>query len=324
MKIKMELRYGALGMLLWLGLWAPPQAKACDGCALFAGVTPDAARNQVGLFFRHRTFSGLNYNPTAGTNKTDHFPVDGGFGHSVDDEGHASAKETFLTLRAFGRYFITTKLYAQIEIPFVSNAYHESGQKLGMTGLGDITLTAGYELFNAVKGDRVFQAFAAAGVKLPTGRRFPTLAEKLDWFDLQGSTESFDVQTSLQATWRKGKFGWQAFGMYRINTAASNGMRFGNFLNARAQGFGLFDLKEGAIQLMPYLGGYLEDYSGRYFGDSQVYGTGGTALALVSGVTFFTSRISIQPEIQIPLWQDLDDIQLLGRTVPTVQATYMF
>lgn len=313
----------SIGLLLAAALLSPRQARACDGCALFASVTPDASRNQAGLFFRYRAFSGLNYAPDGGSNKTQHYPGSGA-GHGFDPEEAGNPVETFATTRAFCRYFLTTRLYAQIELPLVANAYRDAQHQKNLAGLGDITLTAGYEIANSAKGDRAFQMFASAGIKLPTGRRFQNQADKRDWFDLQGSTESLDFLTGLQATWRKNKFGWQANALYRINTTSPGAMRFGNFLNLRAQAISLLPIKGGKLQLMPFAGGMLENYSGRYFLGNRIYGTGGSTALAVAGLSLFTQRLAIQPEVQLPIYQDLNDLQLLGRTAATLQVSVMF
>ena len=50
------------------------ETKACDVCAIFSAVTPNAQNSIIGMYFRHRAFSNSPLAGTTGTNKVQHDP----------------------------------------------------------------------------------------------------------------------------------------------------------------------------------------------------------------------------------------------------------
>ena len=120
------------------------------------------------------------------------------------------------------------------------------------------------------------------------------------------------------------KFGIINSNLFRLNTADKHEMRFGNFLNVTANAFYLVDLAEAKYQLMPTLGTFLESYSGRELYGLEILNTGGTTLFTTAGVTVFVNAIAHRAELQIPVWQKLNGVQMLSNSAGIVDISYNF
>lgn len=319
--IKM-LRWTGTMIALLVFIFSSTQTVACDSCALFDGVTPNANRNRAGLHFRYRSFR--NWNGTlpsgTGTNKTQHL-TDG----LVPEAGSAAANgsEFFTTTRAYARWFFAKRWFTQLEVPIVVNGIRD-GNSYTFSGLADISCLVGFELLNKQYEKHAFQVFLVGGVKLPIGMRESSQTSYVDNFELQGTTGSTDVLGRIQASWRTGKLGIQSTLSYRINNRNGLDMRYGNFLNANLNGFYLIDWDTRILRVMPYAGAFLESFTGLYSGESRTYGIGGTILSASIGASFFWDRISIQPEVQLPVVQHLNDLQLKAQPVLSVDLSYYF
>ena len=51
--------------------------------------------------------------------------------------------------------------------------------------------------------NQAIQVFLGAGIKLPTGARFSEITDYLEWYELQGTTGSWDALFRADLSWRR-------------------------------------------------------------------------------------------------------------------------
>ncbi len=295
------------------------EVKACDVCAMFSGATPNILKNRAGLYFRYRSFDGL-YD---GLNfqKTSHFP-DGVPIPTPDNP--ALVKEQYASSIFYGRWFFKPRWNVQLQLPLVYNTASVGDFTQSIGGLGDANIMVNAAVVDIASEKQSIQLFLGAGIKLPTGAKFREIADYLEWYELQGTTGSWDALFRADLSWRRNKFGIISSNMFRLNTADKHEMRFGNFLNITTNAFYLVDLSEAKYQLMPSAGAFLEMYSGREHYRLEVLDTGGSTLFGTVGITLFLNKVALRAELQVPVWQKLSGVQMLSNPVGIVDISYNF
>lgn len=310
----------AFGWILFLGM-PLNQAHACDACGLFSGVTPMDLKSQVGLYFRYRPFAGLNIGELSGSGKTSHIP---GVSEHVEGETYNEYRENFHRIALNVRWFFSDRWNVQASLPFTANNERWPGEIKSGAGFGDATLVLNRGLIVKDQGNHSLRLFLGGGLKLPTGWRFPGWADRIDFIDIQGSTESLDFIVQTEANWRFGENGIMANVVCRFNTVNPNGIRYGNFYNANLNFFRKIDLPGWEATMMPYVGGYFEAYSGRFRHDVLRFGTGGKTLFANTGMHFFVGKMGIRPEVKVPLWQKLKGVQIKSKAIASLNLDYFF
>ena len=177
-----------LGGLLLL---AGPAARACDICGCFMGITPYDNQSGFSLMHRYRIFNGYQE-----FGQRPHFRPDGariafptsrnsdnGYAHS--HHGDPTDFEAFRVLELRGKYFLSQRVELNAFVPYVMNTSQINGRQLNSSGVGDVTVFAGYHLIRAIETAGVqSRLIVGGGVKLPTGefrrtnaagRRYPLL-----------------------------------------------------------------------------------------------------------------------------------------------------
>lgn len=178
-------------LVLWLMALAP--ARACDLCGCFMGITPYDNQSTLSLMHRYRAFNGYQelgqqhrFFPTGAR---PFFPSalqrDTGYKH--DHEGSPTDYEVFRVVELRAKYFLAQRLELNAFVPYAMNTSYANGQELTLSGVGDVTVFAGYHVLRAIETAGVqSRLIMGGGAKLPTGdfqrrnelgRRYPTLTQ---------------------------------------------------------------------------------------------------------------------------------------------------
>jgi len=178
-------------LLASLLLLAGPAARACDICGCFMGITPYDNQSGFSLMHRYRIFNGYQDD-----GQTPHFfpsgarpffpsslNSDNGYAHS--HHGDPTDFEAFRVIELRGKYFLSRRVELNAFVPYVMNTSQINGRQLNSSGVGDVTVFAGYHLIQAIETAGVqSRLIVGGGVKLPTGeytrqnaagRRYPLL-----------------------------------------------------------------------------------------------------------------------------------------------------
>ncbi|WP_019948466.1 hypothetical protein [Hymenobacter aerophilus] len=175
---------------LLVGL-ATPAARACDICGCFMGITPYDNQSGFSLMHRYRIFNGYRALDQSPDFRPDgariFFPnklnSDEGYAHS--HRGDPTDFEAFRVVELRGKYFLSQRVELNAFVPYVMNTSQINGRQLNASGLGDVTVFAGYHLIRAIETAGVqSRLVVGGGLKLPTGefdrqteqgRRYPLL-----------------------------------------------------------------------------------------------------------------------------------------------------
>ncbi|GAC1372231.1 MAG: hypothetical protein NVS3B25_20770 [Hymenobacter sp.] len=180
-------------LLALLLVLAAPAARACDICGCFMGITPYDNQSSLSLMHRYRIFHGYQdfgqdhrFFP-AGARPFFPSSRHGDTGYADDAQGDPTDFEAFRVLELRGKYFLSRRVELNAFLPYVMNTFQTSGRQLNASGVGDITVFAGYHLIRAIETAGVqSRLIVGGGLKLPTGEfrrenaqgeRYPFLAQ---------------------------------------------------------------------------------------------------------------------------------------------------
>ncbi len=212
-----------LGLLL---LGGARTGRACDICGCFMGITPYDNQSGFSLMHRYRIFNGYPLLGQSPEFRPDGariaFPTslnsDNGYVHN--HRGDPTDFEAFRVVELRGKYFLSQRLELNAFVPYVMNTSQINGRQLNASGLGDVTVFAGYHLIRAIETAGVqSRLIVGGGVKLPTGafrrendqgRRYPLLNQVGT-----GTTDGF-VYANYIGGWHS--LGLSVNGSYRLSS----------------------------------------------------------------------------------------------------------
>ncbi len=165
-------------LLIWgsLLLLAPRPGRACDICGCFMGITPYDNQSGFSLMHRYRIFNGYQAD-----GQTPHFfptgvrpffpsPLNGDNGYAHAHHDDPTDFEAFRVMELRGKYFLSRRVELNAFVPYVMNTSQINGRQLNSSGVGDVTVFAGYHLIRAIETAGVqSRLIVGGGVKLPTG-----------------------------------------------------------------------------------------------------------------------------------------------------------
>ena len=224
-------------------------------------------------------------------------------GGGPDAEGERENRMVVRAQSALARNFV-----AQIDVPFFIWRNHLDSAGFNddtARGLGDVGVTARYELLRT--GGFVPRHVLAlvGGLKLPTGRNDRTIAGELDEH-IQLGTGSWDPTLGLWYTFGDHPWTWYASGSVRLNTSNSRNFRYGNVVSGLAGVRRAFFDERLLISLeaQARYAGYDRGDTG-YDPDSGGFLTYATAGAAVG----IGSNLMARLELQVPVIKDLHGVQ---------------
>ena len=307
----MKKMFFLLGLML---LMAQP-GRACDICGCFMGITPYDNQSGVSLMHRYRIFNGYQqhdqppqFSPQGAKS---FFPsalndVSPGYNHS--HKADPTDFEVFRVLELRGKYFLAKRVELNAFVPYVMNTSQINGEQLNLSGMGDVTLFAGYHLIRAIETAGVqSRLVVGGGLKLPTGdfqrgrepgRRYPALTQPGT-----GTTDGF-VYTNYIGSYQSA--GLSLNGSYR--RAAAN-----RFDESIAPGFTTFAnlfyrLPLGPDwQLYPSAQFFYEKTNGELF-EGELTGEHAMNNALLGpGLDVYYKNLLLNTSVQFPVYTATTD-----------------
>ncbi len=225
-------------------------SKACNVCGCGVGnyhygILPQFGKNFVGLRYRYSSYvSTLD-----------------------ESHGHPFSYETFQSTELWGRFYPARRVQAFVFVPFNFNERREGEHTKHLRGLGDIVVSANYNLVNtydSVNANVKHNLLIGGGLKLPTGE-YRELENGLTVNqNFQLGTGSVDFLLNLIYTIRFNDFGVNAEASHTITTANRDKYQFGNATRTGLTAFYL--VRTGAFTLMPNVG-----VSGEFFKDNEQF-----------------------------------------------------
>ena len=299
-----------LPLLIGLALlWALP-SQACDICGCFMGITPYDNQSGISLMHRYRIFNGYqHYGQSAQffpKGAQPFFPTslnetDPNYSHS--HKGDPTDFEAFRVMELRGKYFLAKRLELNAFVPYVMNTSQINGRQLDLSGLGDVTLFAGYHLIRAIETAGVqSRLIVGGGLKLPTGdfrrgsapgRRYPVLNQPGT-----GTTDGF-VYANYIGSYRS--IGLSVNGSYRRGVANRFEEALAPGTTAFANLFYRLPLNQN-WQLYPSAQFFYEKTKGELF-EGQLTGEHAMNNALLGpGLDIYYKNLSLNTSVQFPVY----------------------
>lgn len=251
-------------MLLVVFVLLETTLTACDVCGAYMGIMPNEKNSFIAVYNRYRAFKGDYF---TGSNK---FFPDGSY-FKTEHAGHNTAGvsmyEVFRVTELRARYFVHPRVELNMVLPYANNKEVVGTSATVAEGLGDLTLTAGYHLFDdTISGDWRHRLIVGAGVKLATGDdRDNGNGQRITILNQPGTGSNDAI---VMATYLVGykQWGLMMNGMGKINGTNAFNERIGNSVTASSCLFYKIDVGCG-FQIIPSLALNFEKTKGEYLND---------------------------------------------------------
>ncbi len=212
--------------------------------------------------------------------------------------------EQFNTVQLWARIPIIKRVQLSVLAPY---HFHERETKKGnqnLSGLGDITLMAMYQLYQTHTDSTYFAHTLqlGAGVKLPTGKFNEANSGSLNP-SFQAGTGSWDYSLATEYTLRHKKIGLNTMMQYVFKTVNERAYQFGDQFNYAATVFYLYE--KNTYSLAPQLGIAAEHYQANKQHGLQLEDTAGQVLFGKIGAEAGREKFSLGMSFMWPLQQDL-------------------
>lgn len=261
---------------------------SCDVCGgghgSYYGILPQFNRHFAGIRYKYRAT------------------------HTRHPEAHMgdpiSSSEIYHSAELWGRYSFSKRFQLFAFIPFLFNRQLAGENENRSSGLGDVTLSLQFNIFNT--GDSLNHKWrhalqVGAGVKSPTGANNLVQNGKTLAQTMQLGTGSFDIPLNLSYTVRRKTLGINVDMNYKINLVNDKGYRIGNYLSSS---FKLFYWGEiGQVSLLPQAGFNLEAGAEDFKNGLKQDYTGGELHSLFIGMDTYWKRVSFGLNCQVPVYQ---------------------
>lgn len=285
----------------------------CDvcGCSLggnYYGILPMFNKNFVGLRWSQAKF------------------------HSYIHEGNylpaQYSNDTYNKVELWGRYYVSKKLQVFAFVPYVYNDMNGSDQVVSANGIGDISLTSNYFLFNTGEDSTRsvrHSLLVGGGVKLPTGKYGLEDQGKIINRNFQMGTGSVDFLLTSVYTVRFQKLGVNVEAGYKINTRNSDDYIFGNQFHISSQFFYWQQIK--SFSILPNIGVYYETAQRHKDGDIIQPNTGGSSVLAALGMETYYRYLTFGVTYNHPLAQHYNSdetVDISANDRWSVSLTYTF
>lgn len=329
---------------------------ACDLCSIYIGIEPKDYKNSFGVRYRYRAFesdflttnnaSNLRINSTPTQRKgviNDKHLGENTFNGSENETFTYS--ETFISYDVFANFYLSKRFQLNVNTYFADNYTYKNDSTLeNISGIGDITITTTYQLFNTKQTADTSKKFihrvnVGAGIAIPTGSYnkksivgFQTkiqpnviLGSPIEELDphLQSGTGAFSSLIILEYLVKYKNIGLNSNISYKANTENKNNFRFANRFNANSNIFYLGKISK-TLTLMPTIGTAMEFSNRDTFENYSYLGSGGEVWFANIGTTLFVKNWGLNFMYYTPVYQRLNDIQPENKNRVIAQLTYYF
>jgi len=213
-------------------------------------------------------------------------------------------EENFNTVQVWARIPVLKRLQVSLLLPY---HFHSRDTKTGnqsISGLGDLTVLAMYQLYQTHKDSTFFSHTwqVGGGLKAPTGKYNDSNSGSVNP-SFQVGTGSWDYLVASEYTIRRKKLGFNTLVNYVIKTENSKYYRFGNQFNYSGNLFYLYEKNQ--YSFAPQLGFAGEVYASNFQREQIVRNTSGDVIFGRFGFEMGKERFSIGANAMIPINQNL-------------------
>lgn len=281
---------------------------ACNVCGCGVGnyhygILPQFNKNFLRIRYRHSSYTS-----------------------TLDDaHAHPYSYETFQTTELWGRFYPAKKIQAFVFVPFNFNERKEGSQSKRLEGLGDIVISANYNLihtYDSLKAAFKHNLLVGGGLKLPTGQ-YRALENGLTVNqNFQLGTGSIDFLFNIIYTVRHKNLGLNTELSYSLNTTNKDEYKFGNAARTGLTAF--YVLRAKSLTIMPNVG-----VSGEFFRDNKQFeapfpDTGGWASLWNAGSEIYYRSLALGFSYSHSGKQALFNEKVESHDRMSIHVTWMF
>lgn len=254
------------------------QSCCCTGAGANYSILPNLDKHIIGLRYTHRNYYSETY--------------------SLNPELNGQVTNQYMnSLELFGRFNVAKRLQLSTFMPVNFVLQKSATGNEHAAGLGDMSFLLQYNVFNPAlcNGKKYKQQLRLGiGTKLPSGQ-FVMNKDDLFSTNLQLGTGSIDFLFNAVYTYRYNSFGLNTTAAYKLNTVNNKSYRFGDKIQAGANFFYVFDVKD--FQLMPMAGiNYEHQASNKKEGRLLDY-TGGDYLTTPVGFDIYYKQFAFSSTV---------------------------
>lgn len=343
-------------ILVMISMLFAVEIFACDLCSIYIGIEPKDYKNSFGVRYRYRAFESdflttnnasnlrMNNHPTQRKGVINDKHLDESTFNGSENETFTYS-ETFISYDVFANFYLSKRFQLNVNTYFADNYTYKNDSTLeNISGIGDITITTTYQLFNTKQTADTSKKFihrvnVGAGIAIPTGSYnkksivgFQTkiqpnviLGSPIEELDphLQSGTGAFSSLFILEYLVKYKNIGLNSNISYKANTENKNNFRFANRFNANSNIFYLGKISK-TLTLMPTIGTAMEFSNRDTFENYSYLGSGGEVWFANIGTTLFVKNWGLNFMYYTPVYQRLNDIQPENKNRVIAQLTYYF
>lgn len=213
-------------------------------------------------------------------------------------------EEDFNTVQVWARIPVIKRLQISVLLPYHFHSRETKTGNQSISGLGDMTVLAMYQLYQTHKDSTYFAHTLqiGGGLKAPTGKFNDSNSGNVNP-SFQVGTGSWDYLLATEYTLRRKKFGFNSLLNYVIKTENAKFYQFGNQFNYAGTFFYLYEKK--AFSLAPQLGFAGEVFASNLQRKQIVRNTSGDVVFGRLGFELGKNRFSIGANLMVPIHQNL-------------------
>jgi len=298
-------------LILFITFYAQ-SSKACDacGCAMtgnYGGIYPQFTKNIFGVRYSNRSF--------------DHPNTDFNFNGSS-----RVLRDEFNSMEVWGRFYPHPRIQVFAFVPFRSHTREETERTTTISGIGDLTLSANYTIFNTADSADAKISHAlliGGGIQLPTGKYIQKDELKITLpAQFQVGSGAFAYSLNANYTLRYKKFGLNTDLFAKFNEVNERSYEFGNQYAATGSVF--YKMNASGKAFLPNVGLSYEYYAQDTEFDRLKEDTGGDVALVNLGLDVYLDRIFFSASAQIPVIQSLPYSQPAGANRLNLGVAYLF
>ncbi|MEI7523277.1 MAG: hypothetical protein WCJ95_03060 [Mariniphaga sp.] len=281
---------------------------ACDICGCssgnyFLGPSPQFNKYFIGTRYSFRSFSTV-----------------------LKSDNKQFSKDFYQTAELWGGIKIKQRFQVLVFLPYnVNHSKSDDGNRLNQ-GLGDLTLIGNYSILDKLSLTKESNAISQQlwlgfGVKLPTGLYAIDQSEVVSSANSQPGTGSIDYLVTTSYNLVIENWGIASNLNYKINQSAAS-FHFGNRFSATAFAFRTIPFKSNSIS--PTIGLLYENLQQSELAKLKIESTGGNALLVAAGLESKFKNTSIGINAQLPIDQNISDLQTKIKLRGMVHLTFAF
>lgn len=214
--------------------------------------------------------------------------------------------ENFNTIQVWARIPIVKKVQISALIPYHFHSRATETGNQSITGIGDATVLAMYQLYQTHKDSTVFvhTLQVGGGLKIPVGK-FDEANNGSVNPSYQVGTGSWDYLLASEYIIKRKRFGLNTMLNYVIKTENQKNYRFGNQFNYASTLFWLYETSKYSI--VPQIGFAGEVFESNYQHSQRVRGTSGDIFMGKIGFEIGKDKLSFGANAMLPINQNLTD-----------------